>query len=592
MQTSRAEATGASEAPRPTADTTPVKLVLEYLKQEGVRAVFGIPGGPITPLFDALHQDRTIRLIATRHECGAAFMAAGYARLTGRLGVCVLTTGPGTTNAITGIAAAKADSLPVLALSAQVASVAFGKGSLQDSTYDRGDVVEMLRPVTKLSAMAAHPKNLTMMLRQMIRAAMSGRRGPVHLNIPTDFMRASVPDTLQWPMQYRPQGRAFDREAVKDAAARLLAARRPAILAGHGVNLAEARAELLELAELLSIPVATTPKGKGAFPEEHPLALRVFGLASSPWSEEYLLSGEVDVLFVLGSSLHEISTQGWDRRLQPKDALLQLDVDPTVIGRNYPVTTALVGDAKATLRELLFHLKRLLDAGEHPRRGEPAALLGMKGRLPATLEPEKVDSAAFPMKPQRLMRELDRALPDDAAVFIDSGNNTLWAIHYLTARGSRAFVHNWGEFGAMGFGVAAAIGGKLAQPQRPVVAIVGDGSFGMAGMELSTAASYAVPVVWIVLNDARFNAVHHGQQLQYEGRTMGTEFARMDLAAVARGLGADGMTVERPGAVGPALQAALASGRPTLLDVRIDPDEVPPIHSRVRSLDRFFASQA
>ena len=591
MNPSPAETPGAYAPARPVAETTPVKLILEYLKQEGVQAVFGIPGGPITPLFDALYHDRSIRLISTRHEAGAAFMAAGYARLTGRLGVCVLTTGPGTTNAITGIAAAKADSLPVLALSAQVASVAFGKGSLQDSTYDRGDVVEMLRPVTKLSAMAAHPKNLTMMLRQMIRAAMTGRRGPVHLNIPTDLMRQSVPETLQWPMQYRPQGRSFDREAVKEAAARLLSARRPAILAGHGVNLAEARAELKELAELLSIPVATTPKGKGAFPEDHPLALRVFGLASSPWSESYLLSGQVDVLFVLGSSLHEISTQGWDERLQPKDALLQLDIDPTVIGRNYPVTTALVGDAKATLRELVFQLRRLIASGEHPIVHRGGALAGLKSRVAAHLEPEKLESQAHPMKPQRLMRELDRALPDDAAVFIDSGNNTLWALHYLDATGGRTFVHIWGEFGAMGFGVAAAIGGKIAHPKRPVVAIIGDGSFGMTGMELSTAASYPIRVAWIVLNDARFNAVHRGQQLQYDGRTMGTEFARMDLAAVARGLGAEGKTIKLPEEVGPALKAALESGLPTLLDVHIDADEVPPIHSRVRSLERFFSSQ-
>ncbi|MBI4347210.1 MAG: thiamine pyrophosphate-binding protein [Elusimicrobia bacterium] len=579
-------------APATRALTTPVHLILDYLKQEGVRAVFGIPGGPITPVFDALYHDRSIRLVLTRHEAGAAFMAAGYARLTGRLGVCCLTTGPGTTNALTGIAAAKADSLPVLALSAQVATVAFGKGQLQDSTYDRCDVVEMLRPVTKLSAMLAHPRNASMLLRQMLRTALTGRRGPVHLNVPTDHMRARVPETLQWPMQYRAMSRPFDREAVKEAAARLLSSKRPAILAGHGVNLAEARAELLELAELLSIPVATTPKGKGAFPETHPLSLRVFGLASSPWSEAYLLSGQVDTLFVIGSSLHEISTQGWDERLQPREALLQLDVDPAVIGRNYPVTTALVGDAKASLRELVFQLRRLLASGEHPRPSRGAALAGLKARVPAVLSPETCGSDALPMKPQRLMRELDRALPEDAAVFVDSGNNTLWALHHLTARGGRTFAHNWGEFGAMGFAVAAAIGGKVAAPSRPVVAIVGDGSFGMAGMEVSTAASHGIGVVWVVLNDARFNAVHHGQQLQYDGRTMGTEFLRMDLAAVARGLGADGLTLTRPEEIGPALEAALASGRPTVLDVHIDADEVPPIHSRVESLERFFTSQA
>lgn len=569
--------------------TNCIGLLLEYLKREGVHTVFGIPGGPITPLFDALYHEPAVRLISTRHEAGAAFMALGYARVTGRLGVCALTTGPGTTNALTGVAAAKADSLPVLALSAQVATIAFGKGSLQDSTYDRGDVVEMFRPFTKLSAMLANPANLGMLVRQGLRLAMTGRRGPVHLNIPTDFMRREVPDDLQRPDQYRPICRTFDREAVKQAAERLLASRRPAILAGHGVNLGGAQTELRELAELLAVPVATTPKGKGAFPEDHPLSLRVFGLASSPWSEEYLLSGEVDVLFVVGSSLHEISTQGWERRLMPKDSLIQLDVDPSVVARNYPVDVPLVGDAKTTLRELLFHIRRLLERGEHPARRDDGFLAVLKARVPAVLNSQQMENRSMPLKPQRVMAELNAALPDDALVFIDSGNNTLWALHYLDAVGRRAFIHNWGEFGAMGFGVAASIGGKVGAPERPVVAVVGDGSFGMNGMEVSTAVTYGIPVVWVVLNDARYNAVHHGQTLQYDGRTIGTEFKRMDLALVAQGLGAAARRVTRPGELGPALAEALASGRPTLLDVWLDADEVPPIHSRVASLERFFA---
>ena len=246
------------------------ELVLEYLKGEGVRAVFGLPGGPLSPLFDALYHEPSLRTITARHEGGAAFMALGYARVSGRLGACFVTTGPGATNAITGIAAAHADSLPVFTLTAQVATSTFGRGSIQDS-YDRLDIVAMLKSVTKLSTMVANPHNLAMTLRQAIRQAMTGRRGPVHVNLPTDFMKKRVPCDLQLPHEYRPVSRAFDREAVKQAAEELFAARRPAILAGNGVNLAGAQAEPLELAELFSIPVATTPKGKGAFPEFHPL---------------------------------------------------------------------------------------------------------------------------------------------------------------------------------------------------------------------------------------------------------------------------------------------------------------------------------
>jgi acetolactate synthase-1/2/3 large subunit len=563
-------------------------LILEYLKGEGVQAVFGIPGGPVTPLFDALYHEPALRTIATRHEAGAAFMALGYARATGRLGVCCLTTGPGATNAITAIAAAKADSLPVLVLTAQVATSAFGKGSLQDSTDSGVDTVALFRPVTKMSTMLANPHNAASLLRQALRAAMTGRRGPVHLSVPTDLMRRLIAADFQRPDQYRAAPRSFDREGLKECVRHLLAARRPAILAGHGVSLAHAEPELLELAELLSIPTATTPKGKGAFPETHRLALRTFGLASSPWAEQYLLSGEVDVLLVLGSSLHENSTQGWDPRLAAGRILIQQDIDPSMIGRNYPVAVTMAGDAKTTLRELLFHLRRVLSHGEHPPASTPGELAAFKARVPEFLTPEAMMSEAEPLKPQRLMRELDSALPHDALIFLDVGSNTLWATHYLSATGRSAFAHNWGEFAAMGYGVAGAVGGKLGAPERPVVAIVGDGGFAMAGMEVSTAVSCGIPVVWVVLNDGRFNAVHHGQRLQYEGRTIGTEFRRMDIAGVAAALGAWTRRVARPEEVAPALKDAMASGRAAVIDVCIDADEVPPMLSRVKSLDKLF----
>ncbi|HEX4048294.1 MAG TPA: thiamine pyrophosphate-binding protein [Elusimicrobiota bacterium] len=588
-----APAVSPRELPRSPASLTVAGLILEYLKGEGVGVVFGIPGGPVTPLFDALYHEPAIRTVAARHEAGAAFMALGAARATGRLGVCCLTTGPGATNAITAVAAAKADSLPVLVLTAQTATTAFGKGSLQDSTESGADTVALYRPITKMSAMLAHPHNAASLLRQALRAAMSGRRGPVHLSVPTDLMRQAVPDAGPLlPTQYRPRAATFDREAVKECAALLLAARRPAILAGHGLNLAGAQAELLELAELLSIPVATTPKGKGAFPETHPLSLRVFGMASSPLSERYLLSGSVDVLLVLGSSLHENSTQGWDPRLAANRTVVQQDIDPAMIGRNYPVTAALAGDARTTLRELLFQLRRLLAHGEHPCSSDLAEFRRAKAEAPAFLNEAAMSSAAEPIKPQRLMRELDAALPEDALVFLDVGNNTLWAVHYLTATGRNAFAHNWGEFAAMGYGVAAAVGAKLSVPRRPVVAVVGDGGFAMSGMEVSTAVTENIPVVWVVLNDSRLNAIFHGQTLIYAKRTIGCVFQRMDIAKIAEGLGAVGRRVVSPAEIGPALRDALASGRPTVLDVWIDADEVPPILSRVRSVGKFVGGMS
>lgn len=590
--TTASPASGPLSAPAGGAETVSVsELVLEYLKGEGVRAVFGLPGGPLSPLFDALYHEPGLKTITARHEGGAAFMALGYARVSGRLGACFVTTGPGATNAITGIAAAQADSIPVLTVTAQVATSTFGRGSIQDS-YDRLDIVAMLKSVTKMSAMVVNPHNLAMTLRQAIRQAMTGRRGPVHVNLPTDFMKKRVPCDLQLPHEYRPVSRPFDREAVKQAVDALFAARRPAILAGAGVNLAGAQAELLELAELFAIPTATTPKGKGAFSESHPLSLRVFGTASSPWAESVLLTEGTDLLFVIGSGLHESSTQGWESRLKPSGALLQLDIEPSVIGRNYPVTVPLVGDIKTTLRELLFHARRRIAGGERPLLTGDERLARLKAETSPLLDEAASRSETVPIKPQRLMNALNEALPEDAIIFLDSGNNTLWGTHYLNATGRNVFIHNWGDFGAMGFGVAAPIGGKVAAPDRAVVAIVGDGAFAMNGMEVATAAAYGIPVVWIVLNDARLNAVHHGQTLLYEGRTIGCDFPRMDIAKIAEGLGADGVRVVEPGAIGPALRAALASDRPTVLDVWIDADEVPPIHSRIRSIQKFFAGMA
>lgn len=564
-------------------------LILAQLEREGVLVVYGIPGGPATPLFDEFHRAPRLRLVAPRHEAGAAFMALGDARVRGGVGACLLTTGPGATNAITAVAAARTDGLPVLVLTAQTATSSFGKGSLQDSTESGVDTVALFRPVVKMSAMLSNPAAAGGLLRQALRAAMTGRRGPVHLSIPTDLMRRPAAGGPLEPGAYRCEPRLFDREAVSRCARELLDARRPAILAGHGVNLGGARAELLELAELLSVPVATTPKGKGAFPETHPLSLRVFGLASSPLSERYLLSEGADALLVIGSSLHENSTSGWDPRLGA-GLVMQQDIEPSVIGRNYPAL-ALAGDAKTTLRELLFELRRRLARGEAPPEGRREAFARFKAGVPAFLDEASARSDAQPIKPQRLMAELDAALPEDALIFLDVGNNTLWATHYLTATGTNAFIHNWGEFAAMGYGVAAAVGGKLAAPSRPVVAIVGDGGFAMAGMEVSTAVTEGAAVVWIVLNDARLNAVHHGMTMQYAGRTKGTEFARMDVAGVADALGAWSRRVLHPEDIAAAVADALASGRPAVIDVRVDADEVPPIHSRVRALDKLFVGE-
>ncbi|MBI2363107.1 MAG: thiamine pyrophosphate-binding protein, partial [Elusimicrobia bacterium] len=256
--------------------TTVVRLLLRYLEAEGVRHVFGIPGGPIISLYEALAGHPSIRPVLAKHEGGAAFMADAYARVSGGIGVCCTTAGPGATNALTGLAVAHADHSPVLLLTAQVPTHQFGRGAFQESSPERSDIVAMFRPVTKWSTMLQHPDAAGGVVRQALRLMTSGCPGPVHINLPCNFATQPVPDDLVPSRRFRPPSRPFDRGAVTDAARLLLAARRPVILAGHGVNLSRAAGPLRELAERFAVPVAATFKAKGVLPEDHPLSLGVF----------------------------------------------------------------------------------------------------------------------------------------------------------------------------------------------------------------------------------------------------------------------------------------------------------------------------
>ncbi|MBI2371667.1 MAG: thiamine pyrophosphate-binding protein [Deltaproteobacteria bacterium] len=325
--------------------TQAVNFLVEYLANLGVTHIFGIPGGPLTPFYMAVYNGRKIEPILTKHELGAAFMADGYARVRGGIGVCCGTTGPGSTNLITGVASAYADSVPLLVLTGQVATKAFGKGASQESTEETVDIVEMFRKITRYSALVMRGDKLPEMLHRAMSHALGGRTGPVHLNVPCDTMFHEVEygfAQLRTPIV---RTRTFDRESIKQAVVALLRASRPGVLLGHGTVLSDACYEARLIAEMLSIPVATTPKAKGAFPEDHKLSLGVFGFSGHPAAEKYLLENGLDVLLAVGTSFNEWGSLSWDRRLQPRESLLHVDIDPAQIGRNYPSKVPLIGDA-------------------------------------------------------------------------------------------------------------------------------------------------------------------------------------------------------------------------------------------------------
>ncbi len=568
-------------------------LLVAQLRAEGVRHVFGVPGAHLMPLFHAMHRSGgAVRPIIAKHEEGAAFMADGYARVSGALGVCCGTAGPGTTNLITGVATAYTDSIPMLALTAQVATRSFGRGALQEcSSEDRSfSSAEFLKHVTKYSVMVMSEENLGFILRRAIRYALTPRCGPVHLNLPPDVMRREIAAPESAVPAYRTPSTHFDRGMVKAAAAAIVRARRPVMILGTGSNLSGAAAEAAALAEALVIPVATTPKAKGAIPGDHPLHAGVFGIAGARAARETVTGAwGADLLLTVGMSFDEWGTNGWDPELKGDKILVQVDVDPAQIGKNYPANHGLAGDARTVLRELFFEIQREIRRTGHTLDRSVAEFLRFKEEHPLLDDPAAARSDAVPVKPQRLLAEVRAAAPRDTVFFVDSGNHTAWTVHCLDILEPGTFHLSLG-FSSMGHGAAAAIGGKLAAPGRPVVAICGDGSLFMNGMEIATAVNYGVPVVWVVFNDSRLNMIYQGESLQGMPGVSDYEFRDTDFAAIARALGAEGYAVGRPGEVGPALDAALACGRPALVDVRIDRDELSPIKDRILSIRRHMGA--
>lgn len=560
--------------------TSVADALLRLLEREGVEYLFGVPGSALTPMYEALREHPGLTHILAKHEEGAAFMAYGYAAVKRTLGVCIGTTGPGATNAITGAACALADGMPVLFVSGQTPTRQFGKGAVQDSTRLGVDSVGLYDEVAKLSVSIPSGERAQDILDSAIRTALSGRPGPVHIGIPVDVQKQRPAWNPRRSLLVCSRARPFDPASLDHAVQLLSSAKRPAILAGHGVNISGAWAALFELATRLGVPVATTPKAKGAFPETHPLSLGVFGFGGHLRAEAYLLGSEIDVLLVVGSSLGEFSTNDWDERLQPSQAMIQIDVDPEGIGRSYAVDVPVVGDARATLEAMVA---RCPVSSRVPNQ----TFMEVCETIPKLIETAYLEAPERPLKPQRLVHEMGELMPKDALLFVDTGNCILWANHYFESSNPGTYFLSLG-FASMGNGLCAAIGGKLAAPSKTVVALVGDGAFAMNGMEVHTAVENRVPVIWVVLNNGGHGMVYHGERMVL-GHDLGANRFRapLDIAAMARAMGAAGVRVDSTAAFRRAFAEALTSGQPTVIDAVIDAEEVPqPLTHRARAVAR------
>jgi acetolactate synthase I/II/III large subunit len=560
---------------------TGAEVLVRYLENEGVKYVFGLPGGHLLTFYDALRRS-SITAVLAKHEGGAAYMAAGHALAGGGLGVCCGTVGPGATNLVSGVAAAYMSSLPMLVLTAQVGTSSIGRGALQEAAGEGRTFSQtrLLSAVTKHSTMVTHAGKLPEALRRALRVAMNGRPGPVHLDLPADTQRGQVEDEIIDPDRYHPAlaVRPLDEDLGR-AVELLLASQKAGMLIGGGARKGDAPAQVLRLAELLACPVATTLPGKGAIPEDHPLALGCLGLYGTRAANTYMRSG-LDVLLVVGSSLHEFTTHVWDPALRPSKGLIHVDIDPDEIGKNYPVDVGLLGDAGVILEALVERVHGLQAGGRRPAADFPS----LKARTDYFSEPAMA-STAVPLKPQRVMAELHEALPDDALVFTDIGNTVAWVERCLLVRRPDAIMSLSG-LAAMGSGVAAAIGGKLAAPERPTLVVCGDGDFQMHGMEVMTAVSHSIPVVWLILQNDTLAMVRDIQTMAYKGRYVASQFVTPDFSKLADAFGVLGLRAESPGEVAEALRTAFAAGRPAIVSVPVDPQEMPPAKARMMAMDR------
>jgi thiamine pyrophosphate-dependent acetolactate synthase large subunit-like protein len=532
------------------AERTGGEWVVEALRAEGVRHVFGIPGIHNLAVYDALLRQTEIAHVLTRHEQGAGFMADGYARASGRPGVVLVTTGPGATNALTPLVEAYAGSQPLLLLMSDIPAALIGQGV--GALHEVPNQIDCFRPVCRWAETLGAGRDIPGAVQGAFHLFRTGRPGPIALSLPTDLLTAPVAARLTPPGQGRRP--PCDVRLLETAARSLRMARRPLLVAGGGVVAAEAGAELVALAERLGAPVVTTVMGRGAIAERHP---RWLGVLSNKHASQPALEA-ADVVLAAGCRFTHRSTRGLllDLAFRPDQTLIHLDLDPGVLGKLYTPTLGIVGDARDGLAGLLAAL------GPGPAAEWDWSWLAARRAARSPRYTETID---------RLLGILRARLADDAIVVSDQTGINYWMEWHFPVLAPRTFLYPVGS-ATLGYAVPAAIGAKIARPDRQVVAVAGDGGFLYSVNELATAVKYRLPIVFLVLNDDRYGAIKWLQEKIF-GRWGETDLANPDFPALARAFGAAGARVAGLEALGSALDRALAHPGPTLLELplAIDP---------------------
>ncbi|SPD76363.1 conserved hypothetical protein [uncultured Desulfobacterium sp.] len=562
-------------------------LVVNYLQQFKVGYVFSVPGGPIIPLYDALARREKMggpRSVLARHESGAAFMADGYARASGRIGVCMATTGPGATNMITGVAEAYEDHIPMLVITAQTPIPAFSLGAFQESSADVTDIVGMFEHVTKYNTLVSHPDQLENKLAAALTLALTPPRGPAHLSMPTDILRAQAAGPIRHrnlnSVLTQPEARV-DLAALKSLVEKvqdvLSADRRVVLLVGHDCE--GAAQAIMNFAELIGANIISTQRGKSWVNPYHPLYKGVFGFAGHPTARMALSDESVGLIVAAGTSLSEWATAGWDRVLM-NHRLVHIHNHASAFARSPMSCLHVLGTISTIFEELVIRIKKA-DDRHAVTPSYPATKNEKIPYIPGQIEVQAPEACLFEkafgaITPQLLISEIIQRLPGKTRFFVDNSNSVPWTIHYFFSHCPEDYHLSIG-FASMGWAIGASVGAALASPDSPSVCFTGDGCFLMSGQEITVAVTEKLPVIFVVLNDQAYGMIRHAHRLTGKER-VDLSIPPVDFSMMARAVGADAHTIRSPEDLERIDFPSLCSkSGPTLLDVHIDPDEVPPL---------------
>lgn len=556
---------------------TGAQIMIKCLELEGVDYVFGLPGGAILPTFDALY-DSKLKFILVRHEQGATHMADGYARASGRTGVCLVTSGPGATNTVTGLATAYMDSVPVVCITGQVATHAIGSDAFQEA-----DVVGITRPVTKHNFLIKNAKDIARIVREAFYIASTGRPGPVLIDFPVDVSRAET--EFIWPEEvyirsYCPGSTATrpepNEEQVKKAAEAIRASKKPCLYVGGGAIVSGAEKEIFELVEKTGIPITTTVLGLGIFPETHPSSLRMLGMHGTHYANYSVQNS--DLLIAIGARFDDRVTGKIDL-FAPHAKIVHIDIDPASISKVVKVHYPILGDVKAALKMLNRSV-----LNKKPQIKEWLAQIEEWKKKHPMKYPQNGDQ----IRQEYVIDKLGELTNHEAVVTTGVGQHQMWAAQWYGFTEPRSMITS-GGLGTMGFGFPAAIGAKLARPDKTVVCIDGDGSFQMTMCELATAAYYQVAVKCILMDNGHHGMVRQWQELFYRKRYSGSQLgpSNPDFTKLAEAFGAFAIRVETKEEVVPALEKALAHKGPVLVHCLVSKsDNVYPMVPAGNALDQ------